>query len=736
MRISSLRTEVVVAGGGLAGIGAALAAARSGCLVVLVEKQSFLGGKVGKKQRHPLDQSSLMTYPYQRESGLFDELWNLLFSGNAEGNYVGQARVFRNWLEAECKIKILLNTEIMKASIDKGRIESIEGLDRTSNERCAIVGKYYIDCTGVGRLSELSGVNGEKMVDQNEISHGSFHHKKTSGLVSSGCFIGIEKGSRNYDFKCPDWVSLRWEENCTVSKLNLMESLERSMVGEHLVEWSGSTTMKKLRSDEIAYSAWDYLKNRSPSKKVLAELKLSFISDEVFGEFPFRGKAYEKMEIDDLSGSRSFHDSIALGRAPVYQTFSGLRNHKDIHPISQPFEIPARAIISSDCKNLLFAGAVTSATALVSRSLGTPSCAAQVGIGAGFLAAESIIASRLPRTLAKEGYADQLKKKLARKNQSCSIDQVVDYENLAIDAKVSASSTLMDWSKAKKKLAERIKTNSCLIQFPLMTEKLDVIELLVNFSSKQELSVKILEGAGYNCSTPGHCLYSEIVVTAVGQSKLIIEPSISLNKKSWHYLEISSDQSFSVPLFADGPVGYLIHEKIKRNAKIMSGDIRDFIPRTTTSPQPSYAPEISISPEAEIFSAENVVNPFHRPNQLPQLWISQSSSFKYPEFLEIEWASPHPISSIEITFDGTYDFIYPGVPTEMNQENFSSLVRDYRIYALDCSSNSSLIVEVENNRQSFRVHEFETLNVKGIELEILSTHGLNRAQVYQVRVYS
>ena len=56
--------------------------------------------------------------------------------------------------------------------------------------------------------------------------------------------------------------------NCTISKLNLMESLERSMIGEHLVEWSGSSTMKKLSSDEIAHSAWDYLKNRSPSKKL------------------------------------------------------------------------------------------------------------------------------------------------------------------------------------------------------------------------------------------------------------------------------------------------------------------------------------------------------------------------------------------------------------------------------------------------------------------------------------
>ena len=260
MRISSLRTEVVVAGGGLAGIGApACGSTKATVWWFLLKNNPFSEERLERSKDILLIKSSLMTYPYQRESGLLDELWNRLFSGNAEGNYVGQARVFRNWLEAECKIKILLNTEIMKASIYKGRIESIEGLDRTSNEDVQLSGNIISIVRGVGRLSELSGVNGEKMVDQNEISHGSFL-PQASGLVSSGCFIGIEKESRNYDFKCPDWVSLRWEENCTVSKLNLMESLERSMIGEHLVEWSGPTTMKKLRSDEIAYSAWDYLK--------------------------------------------------------------------------------------------------------------------------------------------------------------------------------------------------------------------------------------------------------------------------------------------------------------------------------------------------------------------------------------------------------------------------------------------------------------------------------------------
>ena len=43
------------------------------------------------------------------------------------------------------------------------------------------------------------------------ISHGSFHHKKTPGLVSSGCFVGIEKGLE-ITISNADWVSLRWRK--------------------------------------------------------------------------------------------------------------------------------------------------------------------------------------------------------------------------------------------------------------------------------------------------------------------------------------------------------------------------------------------------------------------------------------------------------------------------------------------------------------------------------------------
>ena len=63
-------------------------------------------------------------------------------------------------------------------------------------------------------------------------------------------------------------------------------------------------------------------------------------------------------------------------------------------------------------------------------------------------------------------------------------------------------------------------------------------------------------------------------------------------------------------------------------------------------------------------------------------------------------------------------------------------VKDYKIYSLDDQKKSKLMKTVFNNQLAFRSHLFEPFQATGIEIEILSTHGLNRAQIYQVRVYA
>ena len=43
---------------------------------------------------------------------------------------------------------------------------------------------------------------------------------------------------------------------------------------------------------------------------------------------------------------------------------------------------------------------------------------------------------------------------------------------------------------------------------------------------------------------------------------------------------------------------------------------------------------------------------------------------------------------------------------------------------------------VNGNEKGFCSHHFQPILTHGIEIEILMTNGLNRAQVYEVRAYS
>ena len=53
--------------------------------------------------------------------------------------------------------------------------------------------------------------------------------------------------------------------------------------------------------------------------------------------------------------------------------------------------------------------------------------------------------------------------------------------------------------------------------------------------------------------------------------------------------------------------------------------------------------------------------------------------------------------------------------------------KDYKLYYSDRDKKSVLLQEVFDNQLSFRSHVFDPVKAFGIELEILSTHGLDRA---------
>ena len=72
------------------------------------------------------------------------------------------------------------------------------------------------------------------------------------------------------------------------------------------------------------------------------------------------------------------------------------------------------------------------------------------------------------------------------------------------------------------------------------------------------------------------------------------------------------------------------------------------------------------------------------------------------------------ISCIELSFDPSYDFVYPQRPKSMISSNFHSLIKDYRIYFYDENKKSKLIKDIKDNEIAFRPHSFESITAKGI----------------------
>lgn len=171
------RCEVLVAGGGIAGMAAALAAARGGKRVLLLEREFALGGMatLGLVTIFlPLCDGEGAQLSY----GLCEELLKLSIRHGAEANYPAAwldggsqedrrenryMTQFNPWLFAigaerllrEAGVEILYGSTACGVLKENGRIRHV--LIENKSGRSAIETRSVIDCTGDGDLCRLSG---------------------------------------------------------------------------------------------------------------------------------------------------------------------------------------------------------------------------------------------------------------------------------------------------------------------------------------------------------------------------------------------------------------------------------------------------------------------------------------------------------------------------------------------------------------------------------------------------
>ena len=158
----TIHTDIAVLGGGLAGICAAIGAARRGKQVVLAQNRPVLGGNSSSEVRvWVCGATAHGIHLFARETGIMGELFVENQYRNPEGNPYYWDLLLLEKVQAEPNITLLLNTDVTEVEADGPDdarvIRSVTGWMSGSERRITIEAPTFIDCTGDGLVGYLAG---------------------------------------------------------------------------------------------------------------------------------------------------------------------------------------------------------------------------------------------------------------------------------------------------------------------------------------------------------------------------------------------------------------------------------------------------------------------------------------------------------------------------------------------------------------------------------------------------
>ena len=200
---SKISADLVVVGGGMTGVCAALAAARNGSSVILIQDRPVLGGNSSSEVRMHICGAN-NNLPDARESGIIEELRleNQIRNPQRSASIWDLILWEKTWFNPN--ITLLLNTSMSSARVEDGLIRSIDCYQMTTQTKFQIEGTLFADCTGDGTLGYLAGNPWRRGQEaKSEFGESMAPEEATSYTMGSSLlFQGPRHGSA-YPVRCP-----------------------------------------------------------------------------------------------------------------------------------------------------------------------------------------------------------------------------------------------------------------------------------------------------------------------------------------------------------------------------------------------------------------------------------------------------------------------------------------------------------------------------------------------------
>lgn len=737
--------DVVIVGGGLAGTCAAIAAARTGAKVALVNNRPVLGGNSSSEVRvWVVGATAHGTQRFARETGIMGELFIENQFRNPDGNPYYWDQVILDLVRAETNLELFLNTDVRDLQMNGLHIHSVTGWTMGSEVETVFQADTFIDCTGDGLVGFLAGAD-YRMGRESRSEFGEdWAPEHTDGeLLGSSMFFYTKDVGHPTKYTAP---SVAIDISKTPIVANRIIRTGDNGCDYWWIEWGGETDTihdnERIRDElwGLTYGIWDYIKNSG-------NFDADNLTLEWVGSIP--GKRESRRFIgdhvltqNDIIGQVDFPDAVAYGGwsidlHPVEGVYAEKPGARQLYsPGTYP--IPYRSLYSRNIDNLMFAGRLLSASHVAFGSTRVMATCAATGQAAGTAAALASMNQVTPRELGQE-HLPLLLQTLARQDAPLLVSSVYDSENLAHKASVHAGATLeflntMDWLSN-----EHVRLDTDIAQVFPVDPYLDEVTFAVECSQPATVTVELWQPAKPQNFVPERkvCSVEALADPATGQLKVPLD---------WHPNEatnavvvLRSNPLVAVKLANERPYGTLVLEHKRSNARAFDEKIPEEKGQILTEWDARRLRRRSlgftVTPATQAYEAAKVVDGLVRPYGGPHLWSSPIGEFSGIN-LDLIWSSCQQIGHIDIVLNDDVDedlinLHHHETPFEVIPE----IITDFDVQVRQKGIWKTIAQERNNHHRVWRM-DTPIIETDGIRMKILSTGGAHFASVYAINVYS
>ncbi len=408
-RSGTRKFDFVVVGGGIAGICAAITAARLGSTVALVQNRPVLGGNNSSEIRVGLS-GLIYKEPYPKLGRLMDEIGGIGYWTNVEAQqdpdsprskhildvlekhpekHIHNAGPASNYeddkkLQAvlnEPNITLFLSKEVISAKTRGGKIRSVVAKDIFTSEEIILKGRLFADCTGDANLGFLAGAD-YRMGRESRAETGETQAPEKADSLTMGTSVqwfasalrlrsgnGNSSGTGEDDGtgfpECP-WA-IQFNDSTCIPIVHGEWDWETGLGRDQVAE------IERIRDHGLraVYGNWAYLKNSPKYKEQFEDKQLEWVaciggkreSRRLMGDVILKEQDFtENVQYDDASFTATWGMDLHYpkpepgmeGEEP-FRAISVTKHHAD-------YAVPYRCLYSRNIDNLLMAGRDISVT--------------------------------------------------------------------------------------------------------------------------------------------------------------------------------------------------------------------------------------------------------------------------------------------------------------------------------------------------------------------------------------